>query len=124
VTWQAGVITAGAVSSVALSGVAYVQPRRAFPDRAALYLGEALVAAVGATAVAALRGHGPMLWATAPAFVAAAGLVAGKGSIPVLIHEGEDGEAVLVETARARTRFAVILVLAFVVLAVVVFASD
>ena len=121
---QAVVVACGAVASVVLYAIAYLQLRQAFPERAGLYLAEALLTAVSATVVSALRGYGPMLWATAPAFVASAALIAGKGSIPVLIHEGEEGGAIPVETSRARTRFVAILVLAFVVLAVMVFAED
>lgn len=123
-TGEVLIVLAGAVVSVTLYYVAYRQLRREIPERAALYLGEALLTAIGASLVAGLRGFGPVMWATAPAFVAAAAFVASKGSIPVLLREGEKGEEVPVETARARTRFGVIIAVSMIVLFIAVFTAN
>ena len=72
-----------------------------------------------ADAVASRRWHArPHVAGHRAGLVAPAGFLAGKGLVPVLVHESEDGKVVPVETARARTGLPAILVPARVVLAV------
>ena len=110
---QLGVAAAGCFL-LGLSTLAYLQMRKALPERAnALALGAVAVFAA-ATVVAALRGYGPIMWTAAPAGILAAAFIASKGSLPVLLEGLGTDEDAPSETEAARTRLAVLLLGAFV----------
>ena len=109
-----------AVTAVTLYGIAFVQIRRALPERATELITEILLTAAGATTAAAVGGYGPLMWAGAPAFVATTCFIAGKGSVVVLIGHSAIGDEGSEETTAARRRFLRILLSSFVAYAAVV----
>ena len=115
---QVTVAVAGVVA-VSLSGIGFLQIKRAFPRRGNWMITQVALTWTGGTAVSAVRGHGPVMWTVAPATVALIAFVAGKGSVAVLINQTDDesgDERPLPEaTVAARRRFAVIATVAAVV---------
>ena len=114
---QVTIAAAGAVA-VGLSAIGSVQIKRAFPKRGNWLITQVILTWTGATAVAALRGYGPVMWTVAPASVAVVAFAAGKGSVAVLINETDDGAddktPLPQATVKARKRFAVIATVAVV----------
>jgi 4-hydroxybenzoate polyprenyltransferase len=116
------VAVAGAVL-VTLSAIGVLQIKRAFPKRGNWMITQVLLTWTGGTAVAALRGYGPVMWTVAPASVTLIAFVAGKGSVAVLINQTDDqtdnktdDDRPLPEaTVKARRRFGVIATVAVVV---------
>ena len=108
------VLIAGLLSVVLYTAGA-VQIRRAFPDRAGWLIAQCALPAVGAVVGAAISGSDQLLYAAGPAGIAVVGFIAGKGSIPVLLHEGGDTTPMSPATAQARRRFGTIAVVVFVV---------
>jgi hypothetical protein len=101
--------------AVGLYSIGFIQLKRAFPERANWLITQCFLAAVTASVLAYLRGYGVLLWTAAPAIVASIAFIAGRGSVPVLIHEADDQSPMPQATADARRRFGIICVVVFVV---------
>jgi hypothetical protein len=100
-------------------GVIFVQIRRRFPDRWTTYAFEFATTGVGAAVGSLFSGDAPLMWACIPLTLFAIGLVAGKGSIAVLVHVPAEGTDMSAETRRARTRFGWLLTSVLTLFAVV-----
>jgi len=113
-TGPVGIAVAVALSLLAY-GVCILQLRRGFPEVWRGYAFEFVGTGATATAVGLLRETEPLLLASMPLTHCVNALVAGKGSIAVLVHDPDSEEKMLPETRRARFRFGVLLTVVLVV---------
>lgn len=96
-------------------GMCILQLRRRFPGAWGNYAFQFVGTGMSATAVGLLRGTEPLLLASMPLSICVIALVAGKGSIAVLVHDPDSEEEMPPETRRARSRFGVLLTVVLVV---------
>jgi hypothetical protein len=110
-------VVIGVAVAVALIGYGVIvhQLRRHFPERWGAYAFQLVATGVGATVGGLLRGTDPLLLASAPIGLVVIVLLAGKGSVAVLVHDPDSEEELPPETRAARFRFGVLLTAALVI---------